>query len=143
MRPLFIAVDIGGTQIRAALCDADGTIHRRIADLTLGQEGPAAVMDRIERAIRQVWPAGSQMAAIGVTAPGPLDPRSGMVFNAPNIPGWTDYPLRDIVLQRLGVPTFVGNDANVAALAERRFGAGQGESNLIYITVSTGIDRSL
>lgn len=135
----IIAVDIGGTQIRAALYDPDGTIHRRAADLTAGHEGPDAVMERIERTIRRVWPADGQVTVIGVAAPGPLDHRSGIVFEAPNIPGWDHYPLRDIVQSRLGVPVLVGNDANVAALAEQRFGAGQERSNLIYITVSTGL----
>ena len=135
----FIAVDIGGTQIRTALCDSTGTIHRRASDLTAPQEGADAVMARIEAAIRQVWPADAQVEAIGVVAPGPLDPWSGVVFESPNIPCWKDFPLRDLVRQRLGVPALVGNDANLAALAEQRFGAGQGKANLIYITVSTGI----
>lgn len=135
----IIAVDIGGTQIRAALCDPGGRIHRRVADLTASHEGPDAVIDRIERAIRQVWPADGPVAAIGVVAPGPLDPWSGVIFEAPNIPCWDNYPLRDVIQERLGVPTLVGNDANAAALAEQRFGAGQGKPNLIYITVSTGV----
>jgi len=135
----FIAVDIGGTQIRAALCDPAGGIHRRAEDLTAGHEGHEAVMDRIEGAIRQVWSADGEVAAVGVAAPGPLDPWSGVVFEAPNIPCWEDYPLRDVIQERLGVPTVVGNDANAAALAEQRFGAGQGKQDLIYITVSTGV----
>lgn len=139
MSDSFIAVDIGGTQIRAALCDAAGTIYRRVADLTAGHEGPDAVMSRIERAIRQVWPADGQVIAIGVAAPGPLDPWSGVVLDAPNVPGWKDYPLRDIIQERFDTPALAGNDANLAALAEQRFGAGQGKSDLIYITVSTGV----
>lgn len=139
MSHLFIAVDIGGTQIRAALCDSEGTIHQRATDLTGGHEGPDAVMARIERAIRRVWPADGQVAVIGVVAPGPLDPWSGVVFDAPNIPGWDDYPLRDIIQERFGLPILVGNDCNAAALAEHRFGVGQGKSNLIYVTVSTGV----
>ena len=139
MNRQIIAVDVGGTQIRAALCDPEGVIHRRVADLTAGHEGPEAVMGRIERAIRRVWPANAPVAAIGLVAPGPLDPWSGIVLDAPNIPGWKNYPLRAIIQERFDVPILVGNDANAAALAEQRFGAGQGEPNLIYITVSTGI----
>ncbi len=139
MSETFIAVDIGGTQIRAALCDAAGTIHRRASDLTAPHEGAEAVMGRIERAIRRVWPADGPVQAIGVVAPGPLDPWRGVVWQTPNIPCWKDYPLRDAIQERLGVPTLLGNDANAAALAEQRFGAGRGEANLIYVTVSTGI----
>ena len=139
MNRQIIAVDVGGTQIRAALCDPEGVIHRRVAGLTAGHEGREAVMGRIERAIRRVWPANAPVAAIGLVAPGPLDPWSGVVLDAPNIPGWKNYPLRAIIQERFDVPILVGNDANAAALAEQRFGAGQGEPNLIYITVSTGI----
>jgi len=139
MKPYLIAVDIGGTQIRAALCDAQGTIYHRVADVTAPQEGSEAVMDRIERAIRQVWPADTAVEHIGVTAPGPLDPWRGVVLEAPNIPCWENYPLRDTIQQRLGIPTLVGNDANLAALAEQWFGAGQGKRHLIYITISTGV----
>ncbi len=139
MGEFFIAVDIGGTQIRAALCDSEGKIHRRVADLTRVHEGPDAVMRRIERAIDQVWPADAPVVAIGVAAPGPLDPWSGVILGAPNIPGWKDYPLRDIIQRRFGLPTVVGNDANLAAMAEQRFGAGRGKANLVYLTVSTGI----
>jgi glucokinase len=139
MKDSIIAVDVGGTQIRTALCDPEGKIHRRITDLTAVHEGADAVMDRIERAIRGVWPADRRVIAVGVAAPGPLDPWSGVVLEAPNIPCWENYPLREIIQERLSVPVLVGNDANVAALAERQFGAGQGEANLVYITVSTGV----
>lgn len=139
MSDTFIAVDVGGTQIRAALCDAAGAIHRRAADLTAVEEGAEAIMNRIEQCIRQVWPADGTVQAIGVVAPGPLDPWRGVVWEAPNIPCWRDYPLKDIIQQRLGAPTLVGNDANAAALAEQRFGAGQGKANLVYVTISTGI----
>lgn len=139
MSQRFVAVDIGGTQIRAALCDAAGEIHRRAADLTRPEDGADAVMDRIEKTIRSVCPPDEQIAAIGVASPGPLDPQTGVVLEAPNIPCWENYPLREIIQERLDVPTRVGNDANLAALAEHRFGAGQGSANLIYITVSTGV----
>jgi glucokinase len=139
MSQRFIAVDVGGTQIRAALCNAEGEILRRATDLTEPRDGADAVMDRIENAIRRVWPQGEQITAIGLASPGPLDPWSGVVLEAPNIPCWDNYPLRDIIHRRLGVPALVGNDANLAALAEHRFGAGRGSANLIYITISTGV----
>lgn len=139
MSDAFIAVDVGGTQIRAALCDASGAIHRRAADLTAPHEGADAVMNRIEQCIRRVWPADGAVRAIGVVAPGPLDPWRGVVWQAPNIPCWRDYPLQDVIQQRMGAPTLLGNDANAAALAEQRFGAGRGQAHLVYVTVSTGV----
>jgi len=144
----IIAVDLGGTQLRAALCTPEGTIHQRVREKTRARQGPEAVLARIGQAIEQVWPqpdpttggAGrGAVRAIGISAPGPLDPFEGIVLGAPNLPGWENLPLREVVSGRFGVPVHVGNDANVAALAEHRFGAGRGYDDMIYMTISTGI----
>jgi glucokinase len=74
-----------------------------------------------------------------VAAPGPTEPYEGIVFEAPNIPGWTNLPLKKILQERFNVPIAIGNDANLAALGEWRYGAGRGHRHLVYITVSTGI----
>jgi glucokinase len=89
--------------------------------------------------IAKVWPSDDQVAAISVAAPGPVNPYEGIVLAAPNIHGWTDLPLRALLTERFQVPVSVGNDANLAALGEWHFGAGQGHHHLIYLTVSTGI----
>jgi len=114
---------------------------RRKALLTQAEKGKDAVIQRIERLIQEVAAdvGLDAVAAVGVAAPGPLDPWTGVIRFAPNLPGWHDVPLRDILHQRLGVPVYLGNDANLAALGEMRFGAGQGFTHLIYITISTGI----
>ncbi len=74
-----------------------------------------------------------------MAAPGFLDPDLGIVYEAPNIPGWENYPLRKILEEVFNIPIFLGNDANLAALGEWKFGAGIGHSNLLYLTISTGI----
>jgi glucokinase len=74
-----------------------------------------------------------------VAAPGPTDPFDGIVLEAPNIPGWTNLPLKKLIQEHFKVPVAIGNDANLAALGEWRFGAGIGHRNLVYLTVSTGI----
>jgi len=135
----FIVVDLGGTQIRAARCRADGHMEARVTLPTQASEGPEAVLSRIREAIRQVWPASGQIAALGVAAPGPLDAKRGVVIFAPNLPGWENVPLRDHLADAFGVPTFVSNDANLAALGEHRYGAGQGVADMVYLTISTGI----
>ncbi len=139
--PLYVTVDLGGTQIRTAVCHANGTILQRLAIKTRSQEGRAAVIARLEESIRTVMAsfAWSDVASIGIGAPGPLDPRRGIIFLAPNLPGWNNVPLRDIVQRTFQKPTYLGNDANVAALGEWKFGAGRGSNDMIYITVSTGI----
>ncbi|RME33531.1 MAG: ROK family protein, partial [Thermoflexia bacterium] len=99
---------------------------------------PDAVLGRIREAIRSVWPERGEVAALALSAPGPVDARTGVVRFTPNIPGWKDVPLRDLMAD-FGVPTFVANDANLAALGEYRFGAGRGVRDLVYLTISTGI----
>lgn len=134
----LLGVDLGGTQIRAALAGTDGVIQRRVATLTQAPDGPDAVIERICTQI-ELAKADAQVAAIGLGAPGPTDPYAGEILVAPNLPGWTNIPLRQILTQRFGVPVVIGNDANVAGLAEYRYGAGRNTHNMIYITVSTGI----
>jgi len=139
MGKVIAAVDLGGTNIRAALYSEDGGTLAQCALPTLAHEGLEPTLGRIFRAIEEVIREGEELIAIGLGAPGPLDPWKGIIFSAPNLPGWENVPLADILAERFGVPVFVNNDANVAALAEHRLGAGKGFSNIIYITVSTGI----
>ena len=134
----IVVVDLGGTQLRAALCAPDGTILKRVRKKTQASRGPEGVMARVLRAVEGVWPKEGRVQAISMVAPGPLDPFEGVVIGAPNLPGWGHVPVRDI-LARFGVPVYVNNDANLAALGEHRYGAGRGFDDLIYITISTGI----
>lgn len=137
-----IAVDLGGTQLRAALVAADGQIVAHARTPTLVHEGPQAVVGRMLALIEQMRgaaPPGAPPRGIGIGAPGPLDPFTGIVYSPPHLPGWQRIPLRAMVAEATGLPVVLGNDANAAALAEWRFGAGQGCANLVYLTVSTGI----
>lgn len=141
MSELVIGVDLGGTQIRALVMDPDGREVGRSATLTQAAEGVEAVIARIlgtiGAALGQLpW---SKVRGIAVGVPGPTDPWEGIVLQAPNLPGWRDIPLRQIISERLGVPTKLGNDANLAALGEHFYGAGRGVNNLVYMTISTGI----
>jgi len=136
----IIAVDFGGTNIRAAYFPSPQpppVSQNKTA--TLASEGPNAVITRLIQAIESQIPKGAVDLRIGIAAPGPLDPRTGVILSAPNLSGWTNIPLRDQLSEHFGVPVFLGNDANAAALAEWRFGAGQGTGNMVYLTISTGI----
>lgn len=141
MDELVVAVDLGGTQIRAAVLDAEGKVMARVVRLTKAEEGLSPVLGRIREAIHETLaqaPLG-KIRAIGVGSPGPLDPFRGIVRSASNLPGWRDVPLRAILEEEFPLPVHLGNDANVAALAEQIFGGGKGLDNLIYLTISTGI----
>ncbi|HXF70971.1 MAG TPA: ROK family protein [Thermoflexus sp.] len=135
---VYIAVDLGGTNIRAARCAEDGQILARAQIPTRPEEGVEAVIARIIGAIEAVWTGEEPVEAIGVGAPGPLDPQTGVVFTAPNL-GWENVPLADRLRERFRVPCFVGNDANLAALGEWKYGVGRGHAHLVYLTISTGI----
>jgi len=99
------------------------------------------VLGRILECVRRATEdfRGGELLATGVAAPGPLDPATGFVMSPPNLPGWDNVPLADIISDAVGVKVSVNNDANLAGLAEFRFGAGSGAQNLIYLTVSTGV----
>jgi len=134
----YITVDIGGTQLRAARYTNDSiTPDEVIRTPTQSEDGTP--LDRLIHLIGQAWPADEPVQAIGVAVPGPTDPYQGIVIEAPNIPGWNDLHLREILEQRFRVPVALGNDANMAALGEWRYGAGSGSHDLLYLTVSTGI----
>lgn len=144
MSKVIIGVDLGGTQIRAARLDQTLAIQERHKTLTLADEGRNATIERIKKLIKLVLPDdGSTVAGIGVSAPGPLNPDTGVVVAPPNLPGWHDVPLGDILHEEFGVPVYVGNDANVAALAEAARGAAQGFRHIIYLTLSTGIGSGI
>ncbi len=135
---MHIAVDIGGTQIRVAVYpkgEQQPIVQKRIP--TQGSDQTA--LERLTGLIADLWPAGDHVCAIAAAAPGWINPTLGIMYVAPNIPGWERIPLAGILQDHFGVPVKLGNDANMAALGEWRYGAGQGHHNLIYLTISTGI----
>ena len=144
---LFIGIDLGGTKIDTALVDAVGKIIARDYRETRAAEGQEVVIERMVDAAHRVMGeagiASSQVTAVGVCSPGPIDVRTGVVTAPPNLPGWKNVPLKRLIEEALGTTTFLENDANAAALGEHRFGAGRGVQNMIYVTASTGIGGGL
>ncbi len=138
----ILAVDLGGTRIRAARLSSKLHLEARAETPTQVETGPDSIVERMVDLIREVWPADKRVAYVGVAAPGPLDPFSGVVLSPPNL-GWHNVPLRDMLLEALGVPVIVGNDANAAALAEALVGAGKGFRHSIYLTISTGVGSGI
>ncbi len=140
--PLVVGIDLGGTQIRAAVLRGAQRLSR-VGLLTGEDPTPERVIPRmieaVEQAIGEAGVSLEQIAGIGVGAPGPLNSRTGVVFSPPNLPGWVDVPLRSILNNHFKRPIFVENDANAAALGEYMFGAGQGSLEVVYLTISTGI----
>jgi glucokinase len=138
-----LAIDLGGTKMIAAIISQPPKIVARDYSLTLADEGVEAVTGRIFSAIDRILNAQnitpSQLHGIAVAAAGAVDTERGLVTSSPNLPGWRDVPLRDMIKERYKVKTVVINDANAEALGEHQLGAGRGVDNLILVTVGTGI----
>ncbi len=96
-------------------------------------------LQRLLKLIHEVTPEGEFIESVGIAIPGLFDPHEGIIITAPNIPEWAGIPITGMIEDEIGAPTFMGNDANLAALGEWGFGAGKGHHDLIYLTVSTGI----
>jgi glucokinase len=134
----YIAVDIGGTQIRAGLYPRDGLEPIKLERAST-RHPTATPLERMIELIASIWPEDNKVAAIGTAAPGPIDPRLGIIREAPNIQGWVNIPLRKHLEDHFHVPIALGNDANLAALGEWKYGSGKGHHDLLYLTISTGI----
>jgi len=134
---LIIAIDIGGTHIRVAAYEPDSTkpiSHTRTKTLA----NTPGIFDRLVQAVESIWQNG-QVSAIGIASPGPLDPFTGTILDTPNIKEWVNFPVGPKLSERFGVPVYLDNDANLACLGEWQFGAGVGHSDLVYLTISTGV----
>jgi glucokinase len=144
---LLLGMDIGGTKTVVALGYASGEIlaESRLEDWASGSW--QTDLETLESQARDLLdhagvPVGD-LHALGLSAPGPLDPVRGVVLEAPNLSGWSEVPITEQIGGALGVPCRLENDANAAALAEWRFGAGQGSSHMLYLTMSTGVGAGL
>jgi len=142
-----LGVDIGGTKVAAGLVDPKGTIlfQTRVPMPARGtaSDGFAAVQSAIEAVFAAHADARANLAGIGICAPGPLDPKTGVILNPPNIPCWRNFPLAAEVQRVFGLRARVDNDGNAAALAEAIWGAGVGHKNVFYATLGTGIGTGI
>ena len=144
MPEAVIGVDLGGTRVRAARLSHHLEILVRQETLTDDERGLDATLNTIKDMIRAVLPGdGAKVAGIGISAPGPLNPARGVVVAPPNLKGWHNVPLGDILHDEFNVPVYVGNDANVAGLAETVRGAARGFRHVIFTTISTGIGSGI
>lgn len=133
-----IGVDLGGTNLRVGLFNEDGQLKKALSCPTNANKGPDYVIGQMIQLIAEIK-EGAEIKAIGIGSPGPLDPFKGVIIEPPNLPGWCNIPLVDRIQKATNLPVILDNDANVAALAEAKVGAGKGAESVFYITVSTGI----
>ena len=145
MNKHFIGLDIGGTKCCVLLAQVRGGIQfeDKIRFETHAERGfddsYGRLCDAIDEILRRNRLSVADVQAIGVSCGGPLDSRAGVVLCPPNLPGWVNIPLKALLEERYGVPTFLQNDANACALVEWKLGAGRGTSDMIFLTMGTGM----
>jgi glucokinase len=146
MPDFSIGVDLGGTNLRIAAITTDGQLLEKITlgvKLTLGRDHVIGEMcDAIHRLTEQYRRSGTFVGA-GIGVPGIIDMETGMMRKSANLPGWSDYPVRDEIERRLGARVFLDNDAKVAAFGEQWLGAGRGVDNMAMLTLGTGIGGAI
>jgi glucokinase len=140
---VVVGVDVGGTKIAAARVAVgdEPVIGECTVVPTRALEGFKCSLEQIFSAIEACL--DKSVSAIGICAPGPLNPKTGVVINPPNLPGWSNIPLQAIVSEHYKLPCRVENDANAAGLAEALFGVGRGYQSVLYATLSTGIGTGI
>lgn len=140
----LLGIDIGGTKRVLVVGDHTARVYAR-SRVGMAFSGDwrrdlATIEAEARGLLREADAAGAgPLEAIGIGAPGPVDRSAGVLCNPPNLPGWRDVPLAAVLGEAFGVPVHVENDANAAALAEHRFGAGRGCDDLVFLTMSTGV----
>ncbi len=145
----YLGVDIGGTKVAAGLVGASGDITCKArAPMNAhgtADQGLASVLEAMNATVKLGADShpGFSLGGVGICSPGPLDPRTGVAINPPNLPCWRNFPLAEKVSQKFGVPVLVENDANAAGLAEFIWGAGRGYKVVFYATLGTGIGTGL
>ena len=141
-----VGIDIGGTKVAAGIVDLEGNVLSRgrvpMAARGSSAEGLAAVENAIQSVLALKAPH-QKIQGIGICSPGPLDPKTGVVINPPNLPCWRNFPLAESIRSLYRVPVQVENDANAAALAEVKWGAARGYRNVFYVCLGTGIGTGI
>ena len=147
-KKILVGVDLGGTSLLAVATTSKGKILGQKKRKTRAEEGASAVLDRIvktiQNAVDQAGAGLNDVRAIGIGAPGPLNPQTGVILHAPNLgPTWNELPIAAHLSERLGCPVYLGNDVDMGAVGEHALGAGKGYDHLVAIFVGTGIGGGL
>jgi glucokinase len=141
---VFAGLDLGGTKIQAVLVDEDGRVQAQCRRVTPQEGGPPAIVEELFATLQEVTRLGkmepSSLAGVGIGAPGAVDPAAGVLLQAGNLPGWEGpFPLAEALSKKAKVPVFLGNDVQVAVMAEARLGAGRSYRSLLGVWWGTGV----
>lgn len=142
----LIGIDIGGTKCAVVWGNSNGEIVDKIRfDTRASERGPDAILAEIYQSVEVLVDRHGKdhLAGIGISCGGPLNSRTGRILGPPNLPGWDDIPIVDHLGSRWNVPVALQNDANACALAEWKYGAGRGTTNMVFLTFGTGMGAGL
>lgn len=134
----YIGIDIGGTKCAVIRGDENGKILEKLRFATKSRD---STLQKILDAAGCVRSA--QTDAIGISCGGPLDSKKGVILSPPNLPGWDNVPITRLLSEALQLPAYLQNDADACAIAEWKFGAGQGCENMVFLTFGTGLGAGL
>lgn len=145
--PYFLGVEIGGTKLQAALGDGLGRLDRKLRAAANAAAGHHAICEQIVRLVAELHAvandSGQNIERIGVGFGGPVDPESGLVLKSHQVEGWDNFPIVNWLEERAGIPVVLGNDSDLAGLAEARFGAGKGMPRVVYMNIGSGIGGAI
>ncbi|HEX4150461.1 MAG TPA: ROK family protein, partial [Pirellulales bacterium] len=140
---MLLGIEIGGTKLQLGVAAGDGTPLAALERFDVEpSRGAGGILSQIQTSAERLI-GRHGVRAIGIGFGGPVDPLAGRVLKSHQIEGWQDFPLADWMRTAFGLPVCLGNDADLAGLAEGRFGAGKGTNPVFYITVGTGIGGGL
>jgi len=141
---VILGLDIGGTKTAVVVGTERGEIISRSQFATASERGFEQVFEELSTTAAQAMSkAPKPVKAISVSVGGPLDILKGIIQSPPNLPGWNNIPLKDLLAKRFSLPVFVEHDGNAGALAEFYFGAGRGYRNIVFLTMGTGLGAGL
>ena len=141
----YLGIDIGGTKCALIAGTDQMEILHRVQFATHIENGPDYAITKILESIAELQKKIEErnLKAIGISCGGPLNSKTGIIHSPPNLPGWDNIPIVDIIKEKTNTPTFIQNDANACALAEWKFGAGKGSNNMVFLTFGTGLGAGL
>ena len=137
----FLGIDWGGTYIKTGVVNSQGKILKKALYSSQDLRNKKVFLNELESILKKF--SSFNIKGIGVGAPGIINTSNGQIYYLPNVPGWKNYPLQNILRKKLKLPVFVDNDANLFALAEARCGAGKGKSRAIFLTLGTGLGGAI
>ncbi len=144
---IYAGVDIGGTKTAVVLSSRPPEVLSRVEFATLPERGPEQAIEKIKAAVgeslQSLGLSRPELRGVGVSCGGPLNRRAGVIQSPPNLPTWVDVPIKDLLEREFRVPCRVENDANAGAIAEHRYGAGVGSSNMVFLTMGTGLGAGI